>query len=106
MFEKLGKKALALPIGICIVLCCVLSLALGPLLRAEPSNVPFAIVNLDKGAITIAGDSNIGNGVRSLVYFGQTPNQNDIMPFVWFGIVGVLALVVTAIKAHKSSSQK
>lgn len=49
MLEKLGKKALIAHIGIGIVLCCILSLAIAPMLRAEPQNVPFAIVNLDKG---------------------------------------------------------
>lgn len=71
------EKALALPIGICIVLCCVLSLALGPLLRAEPSNVPFAIVNLDKGAITIAGDSNIGETLTENLITGESSLTGD-----------------------------
>lgn len=50
--EGLGKKVLVLPIGICLALCLVLSLALTPMLRADPHNVPFAIVNLDKGGTT------------------------------------------------------
>ena len=59
------------------MLCCVLSLALGPLLRAEPSNVPFAIVNLDKGAITIAGDSNIGETLTENLITGESSLTGD-----------------------------
>lgn len=71
MFEKLGKKAIVAPVGIGIVLCCILSLAVSPMLRANPQNVPFAIVNLDKGAITIAGDSNIGKTMTDNLVSGE-----------------------------------
>lgn len=71
MFEKLGKKAIVAPVGIGIVLCCILSLAVSPMLRANPQNVPFAIVNLDKGAITIAGDSNIGKTMADNLVSGE-----------------------------------
>ena len=72
MFEKLGKKAIIAPVGIGIVLCCILSLAVAPMLRANPQNVPFAIVNLDKGAVTIAGDSNIGKAMADNLVSGET----------------------------------
>lgn len=71
MFEKLGKKAIVAPVGIGIVLCCILSLAVSPMLRANPQNVPFAIVNLDKGAITIAGDNNIGKTMADNLVSGE-----------------------------------
>ena len=71
MFEKLGKKAIVAPVGIGIVLCCILGLAVSPMLRANPQNVPFAIVNLDKGAITIAGDSNIGKTMADNLVSGE-----------------------------------
>lgn len=71
MFEKLGKKAIVAPVGIGIVLCCILSLAVSPMLRANSQNVPFAIVNLDKGAITIAGDSNIGKTMADNLVSGE-----------------------------------
>lgn len=41
------------------------------MLRANPQNVPFAIVNLDKGAITIAGDSNIGKTMTDNLVSGE-----------------------------------
>lgn len=69
--EGLGKKALVLPIGICLALCLVLSLALTPMLRADPHNVPFAIVNLDKGCATIAGSSNIGETLTDNLLSGE-----------------------------------
>ena len=72
MLEKLGKKALVAPFAIGIVLCCILSLAISPMLRADPHNVPFAIVNLDKGAVTIAGNSNIGETLTNNLISGET----------------------------------
>ena len=65
MLEKLGKRALVLPFGMAIILCCILSLAVGPMLRAEPNNVPFGIVNLDAGASTAAGQTNAGETLTS-----------------------------------------
>ena len=77
MLEKLGKKALIAPIGSGIVLCCILSLAIAPMLRAEPQNVPFAIVNLDKGAVTIAGNSNIGQTMADNLISGKSSLGED-----------------------------
>ncbi|MDO4854791.1 MAG: ABC transporter permease [Coriobacteriia bacterium] len=85
MLEKLGKKALVAPLAMAIVLCCVLSVAVGPMLRAEPHNVPFAIVNLDKGATTITGSANVGqtltdkllNGESSLGNIGSSSDESD-----------------------------
>ena len=72
MLEKLGKKALVAPLGIGIVLYCILSLAVAPMLRANPQNVPFAIVNLDKGAVTIAGSTNIGETMAENLISGES----------------------------------
>lgn len=77
MLEKLGKRALAMPVIIGIVLCCILSLAVSPLLRADPHNVPFAIVNLDKGATTIAGTSNIGETLTDNLISGEASLTGD-----------------------------
>ena len=59
-FDKLGKKALAAPFFLVIVLACVLSLAVAPLLQASPRDVSLAIVNLDEGVATPAGTANAG----------------------------------------------
>lgn len=96
-----GLCNIALPLGALVAVC---TFALGmSTAMLSPEMLPSFWADW---IYPWAPQAHIGNGVRSLVYFGQTPNQNDIMPFVWFGIVGVLALVVAAIKAHKSSSQK
>ena len=72
MLEKLGKRALVLPFGMAIILCCILSLAVGPMLRAEPNNVPFGIVNLDAGACTAAGQTNVGEALTSKLISGES----------------------------------
>lgn len=72
MFEKLGAKALAAPVGIALVLCCILSLAVAPILRAEANNVPFIIVNLDEGAVTIAGSTNVGETLTENLLSGES----------------------------------
>lgn len=60
MLEKLGKKAVAAPFALIIVLTCVLSLAVAPLLQASPHDLSLAIVNLDEGVATPAGTVNAG----------------------------------------------
>ncbi len=57
-FDKLGKKALVAPFCLVIVLACVLSLAVAPLLQASPHDVSLVIVNLDEGVSTPAGTAN------------------------------------------------
>lgn len=71
MFDKLGNKALAVPLMIALVLACILGLAISPILRANPNEVPFAIVNLDKGATTIAGTSNVGKTLTDKLVSGD-----------------------------------
>ena len=72
MFEKIGKRALVLPLVMALGLCCILSLAVGPMLRAEPTNAPFAIVNLDEGAITVAGNTNVGQTLADKLISGES----------------------------------
>ncbi len=76
MFEKLGKKALAIPLVMALGLCCILSIAVGPMLRAEPHNVPFAIVNLDKGAVTVTGSTNVGQTLADKLVSGESSLGN------------------------------
>ena len=77
MLEKLGKKALIAPIGMGIVLCCILSLAVSPMLRADPNHLPFAIVNLDKGVVSITGDTNVGQTMTDNLISGETSLGSD-----------------------------
>lgn len=53
-FDKLGKKALIAPFVLVIALCCVLCLAVAPLLRTDPHDISLAIVNLDNASTTTA----------------------------------------------------
>ncbi len=76
MFEKLGKKALAIPLVMALGLCCILSIAVGPMLRAEPHNVPFAIVNLDNGAVTLTGSTNVGQTLADKLVSGESSLGN------------------------------
>lgn len=71
MLEKIGKKALGAPFIIAIVLCCVLGLAIAPLIRAEPSEIPFIVVNEDEGAITIMGENNVGETMVDALLSGE-----------------------------------
>lgn len=71
MLEKIGKKALGAPFIIAIVLCCVLGFAIAPLIRAEPSEIPFIVVNEDEGAITIMGESNVGETMVEAMLSGE-----------------------------------
>lgn len=69
--ENLGNKAFAVPLAICLVLVCVLGLAVAPILGASPRNVPFAIVSLDEGAVTFAGEANVGETLAENLISGE-----------------------------------
>lgn len=64
-FGKLGKKALIAPFVLVIALCCVLCLAVAPLLRADPHDISLAIVNLDDGTTTPVSTVNAGEVLAS-----------------------------------------
>lgn len=72
MFEKLGAKAIAVPLGIALFLFCLLGTVVAPMLHAEPHSMPFAIVNLDKGATTVLGSNNVGNTLTDNLMSGET----------------------------------
>ena len=72
MFEKLGSKAVAAPLVLMVLLCCVLGLVMAPMLRADPSEVPFIIVNLDEGATTMAGTTNVGETLTEALLDGDS----------------------------------
>lgn len=77
MLEKIGKKALGAPFIIALVLCCVLGFAIAPLIRAEPSEIPFIVVNEDEGAITIMGESNVGETMVDAMLSGESSLLGD-----------------------------
>lgn len=63
MFEKMGKKKYAVPLGALCGFLLLMSLLMYPMLRSEPANVPFAILSLDQGAETAAGTVNAGDAL-------------------------------------------
>jgi len=61
MFENMGKRKYAMPIVAVLAIFCVMSLVVYPILNATPKDIPFAILSLDDGAQTPAGEVNIGD---------------------------------------------
>ena len=55
--KELGNRAFAIPIGIALLIFCVLGLAIAPMLHMSPKNMPVAVVNLDEGAELPTGDT-------------------------------------------------
>ena len=76
MFEKLGKRALAAPLGVAIVLCLFLSLVLCPIMRMSPSDVPFVFVNLDDGASIAGSELNIGDELEEALLSGDADSSS------------------------------
>lgn len=71
MFEKIGKRAIVAPLGIALILCCVFGVALAPMMRAEPTEVPFIVVNEDEGAVTVMGNNNVGETLVDNLLSGE-----------------------------------
>ena len=71
MYEKLGSKALVVPVLLAALVCCVLSLCITPMLLASAEDVPFVIVNLDEGAVTAAGSTNVGETLTENLLSGD-----------------------------------
>lgn len=53
-----------------------------------------------------APQAHIGNGVRTIIYFGRAPDSTDLLPLAGFGIVGVLALTAAAPLAKREETGK
>lgn len=63
MLQKLGRRKAAVPIVLCIVLACALSIMFYPMLHMEPKGLPFGIVDLDEGVDTSEGSIRLGDTV-------------------------------------------
>ena len=78
--EHLGVKRYALPIGAVLIIFCVFSVLLYPLLNAEPKDVPMAVLNLDTGATTPAGPMNLGEElVKQATQVADSPIKWTVM---------------------------
>lgn len=60
MIERLGKRAVALPLLAVFLVSLVFGTAFAPIMRAEMRDVPIAVASLDEGAATPAGEVNAG----------------------------------------------
>jgi hypothetical protein len=72
MFEKLGKRAMAVPFMLPLLICCILGLAMTPILRAQMDGVPFVVVTLDKGSDLPFTDVNVGDELVERLLDGES----------------------------------
>ena len=72
MFEKLGKRALILPLVFPFVMFIVFGLAVGPTLSANMKEVPFAVVTLDEGSSLPVSDVNVGDTLVEKLLDGES----------------------------------
>lgn len=61
MFERLGARKYAVPIGIIILMSCLMALMFYPMAHMEMKNLPFAVLSLDEGMETAQGTVNVGD---------------------------------------------
>ncbi|MDR1712714.1 MAG: hypothetical protein LBR39_00940 [Coriobacteriales bacterium] len=83
MFEVLGNRRYALPLVAVLVIFCVMSLVVYPILNAAPKDVPFALLNLDEGADTPAGYVNAGEAIVENMTGGAALPAGQESPIVW-----------------------
>lgn len=72
MLEKLGRRAAAAPFMLPILICCILGLAMTPMLRSQMTDIPFAIVTLDKGSEMPFTDVNVGDELVERLLDGES----------------------------------
>ncbi|MGI6590026.1 MAG: ABC transporter permease [Eggerthellaceae bacterium] len=78
MEEKLAKIKFVVPVTVAVVLFCVMSLVIPPLLQGSPHEVPFAIVSLDEGVGSGKDSVNIGDTlVDRFTGNGSDPNSES-----------------------------
>ncbi|WRS29226.1 ABC transporter permease [Actinomycetaceae bacterium MB13-C1-2] len=82
MFEKLGAKKFAVPALMVLLIGCVMALIFYPILNMKPQELPFAIVSLDEGAETPAGDMNAGEMMVTGLTTAETPD-GETAPISW-----------------------
>ncbi len=87
MFEKMGKKKYAVPLGALCGFLLLMSLLMYPMLHSEPANVPFAILSLDQGVETAGGTVNAGDALVEKVSGAQPSEsgeaENSASPIAW-----------------------
>ena len=63
MGNKLGGRRYGLPVLVVLLVACIFSLLFYPMTHMHPRGLQFAVLSLDEGMSTPAGDVNAGDGV-------------------------------------------
>ena len=77
MFEKLGKRKVAVPLAFALAISCVFSLIFYPMANMEMKNLPFAILSQDEGVSTSEGDVNLGSLVADNIMSATAEEGED-----------------------------
>ncbi len=83
MFERLGKRAIAVPLVLVVVLGCMFSIMFYPMANMEIKELPFAIVSLDKGVKTDEGKVNLGELVAENMIDSAEDSDGEASPMKW-----------------------
>ncbi|MDR0488701.1 MAG: ABC transporter permease [Propionibacteriaceae bacterium] len=79
--DHIGPQKYVIPIGIVLVISCVFGVMMYPLLNSAPKEVPLAILSLDKGMTTPAGDVNMGEAMVNQMVMGAATSEDA--PIAW-----------------------
>ena len=83
MLEHLGKKRYALPFVVFLVVACVMSMVVYPMVAAEPMNLPLGILSLDAGAETPQGHLNAGEAIVAQVTEAEADDESGTQAVAW-----------------------
>ena len=89
MFDKMGEKKYLVPLGALCGFLLLMSLLMYPMLHSNPVNVPYAILSLDQGIETPAGQVNAGQALVDKVsgaqaaQDGEDPDGSSDSPIAW-----------------------
>jgi len=83
MLDNLGKRRYVMPIVAVIVIFCVMSLVVYPMLNAAPKDIPFAVLSLDEGMETPAGAVNAGDAIVETLTSGTQLAESQESPILW-----------------------
>lgn len=82
MLEKWEKRRYAVPFGVFVVVACVMSLVVYPMVTAKPKNLPLGILSLDEGAETPQGVLNAGAAMVEQV-LGSQGDEGETQAVAW-----------------------
>ncbi|GAA3944321.1 hypothetical protein [Microbacterium soli] len=83
MIERLGPRKYAFPLLVVVLIGCVMALLFYPMLHMQPKNLPFAVLSLDEGATTPAGEVNAGEMMTEKLVTAEAPGDGEVAPIKW-----------------------